>query len=91
MTDLLEKLLKSTTAHEVLTATTNLFEISAIIMCDSIDKFSCVCLFEWDVVQGRQERRFQWDGLCPVHIVGLVGQDNYVPDWILKDGLLRPV
>ena len=33
----------------------------------------------------------QWDWLCPVPLVRLVGQDNYVPDWSMKDGLLRLV
>ena len=42
-------------------------------------------------MQGRQERTFRWDWLCPVPLVGLVGQDSYVPDWSMKDGLLRLV
>lgn len=27
---------------------------------------------------------FQWDQLCPVHLVGLVGQENCVPGWSMK-------
>ena len=42
-------------------------------------------------MQGRQERTFRWDWLCPVPQVGLVGQDSYVPDWSMKGGLLRLV
>ena len=42
-------------------------------------------------MQEMQERTFQWDCLCPVPLVGLVGQDSYVPDWSTKDDLLRLV
>ena len=29
--------------------------------------------------------------ICPVPLVGLAGQDSYVPEWNMKDGLLRLV
>ena len=52
---------------------------------------SCACVVNSVITQERKERKFGWDLLCPVPLVRLEGQDSYITDWSMKDGLLRLV